>query len=54
MGDAAAHTLLTFARWNFAKQPLTNPAQPAVPLSGAAAGGGGGGLHDHDHEADAS
>ena len=55
MSDAAAHTVLTFARWDFAKNPLTDPAGPVQPLSGSVAGGGGGGgggLHDdHDHEA---
>jgi Zn-dependent M28 family amino/carboxypeptidase len=54
MGDAAAHTLLTFARWDFAKEPLTNPEGIVGPLSGGSAGGEGGGLHDHDHEAEAS
>lgn len=54
MGDAAAHTLLTFARWDFAKRPLTNPAGPVEPRSGGSAGGEGGGLHDHDHEPEVS
>jgi Zn-dependent M28 family amino/carboxypeptidase len=54
MGDAAAHTLLTFARWNFAKAPLTNPDTTAEPHGGGTAGGEGGGLHDDDHEEDVS
>ena len=54
MGDAAAHTLLTFARWDFAKQPLTNPEGTVEPLNSGGSGGEGGGLHDHDHEEDAS
>jgi hypothetical protein len=54
MGDAAAHTLLTFARWNFAKSPLTNPDTTAEPHGGGTAGGEGGGLHDHNHEEDVS
>ncbi|MCP3422820.1 M28 family peptidase [Nocardioides pinisoli] len=54
MGDAAAHTLLTFARWDFSKRALTNPAGPVEPRSGSSAGGEGGGLHDHDHEPEVS
>lgn len=53
MGDAAAHTLLTFARWDFAKSPLTNPEGTVEPVGGTA-GGEGGGLHDHDHEGEVS
>ena len=37
MGDAAAHTLLTFAHWNFAKSPLTNPETTAQPRGGGTA-----------------
>lgn len=50
MGDAAAHTLLTFARWDFSKQTLTNPDEVAEPVNGRTAGGEGGGLHDHEED----
>ena len=45
MVDAAAHTTLTFAKRNFAKNPLVDPAAPASGVTGTE---GGGGLHDHD------
>ncbi|QIK67797.1 M20/M25/M40 family metallo-hydrolase [Nocardioides sp. HDW12B] len=45
MVDAAAHTTLTFAKRNFAKDPLVNPARKSSGVTGTA---GGGGLHDHD------
>lgn len=51
MSDAAAHTLLTFARWNFAKSPLVDPAGPVGPTNTTGAVSGGGGLHDHEEEA---
>ena len=55
MSDAAAHTMLTFARWDFAKSPLVNPATVAQPSGAGMGTPGGGGLHDdHDHEPDAS
>lgn len=48
MADAAAHATLTFARRNFAKHPLIDPAAPVGGVSGTT---GGGGLHDeHDHD----
>jgi hypothetical protein len=48
MSDAVAHTVLYFAKRNFAKQPL---ADPSTPVSGTTGTTGGGGLHDdHDHE----
>jgi hypothetical protein len=47
MSDATAHTALTLAKRNFAKNPLVNPA----PLPNGPGDGGGGGLHDdHDHD----
>lgn len=55
MADAAAHTMLTFARWDFSKSPLVNPATVAQPSGAGLGTPGGGGLHDdHDHEPDAS
>ena len=52
MTDAAAHATLVFAKRNFVKFPLVNPAGP---VSGVSSTGGGGGLHDeHDHEVSAS
>ncbi len=50
MSDAAAHTTLVFARWNFAKNPLTDPEGPVQPHGAITTDGGGGGLHD-GHEA---
>lgn len=48
MADAAAHATLIFARRNFAKYPLVDPAEP---VRGVSAATGGGGLHyEHDHE----
>ncbi|MDQ4039554.1 MAG: M20/M25/M40 family metallo-hydrolase [Actinomycetota bacterium] len=47
MVDAAAHATLYFAKRNFARQPLVDPAGP---VSGVSATTGGGGLHDDDHE----
>lgn len=48
MSDAVAHSVLYFAKRNFAKEALIDPA--VVPDSGT---GGGGGLHDdHDHDSD--
>jgi Zn-dependent M28 family amino/carboxypeptidase len=47
MSDAVAHAVLTFAKRNFAKAPLINPAGPVTGTTGTS---GGGGLHDHDHE----
>jgi Zn-dependent M28 family amino/carboxypeptidase len=47
MSDAAAHTALTLAKRDFARNPLVNPA----PLPSGAGDGGGGGLHaEHDHD----
>ncbi len=51
MADAAAHATLLFARRNFAKYPLIDPATPVGGVSGTT---GGGGLHaedDHDEVA---
>lgn len=48
MSDAVAHAVLTFARRDFTRFPLTDPETTAT--SGT---GGGGGLHDH-HEEEAS
>ncbi len=45
MVDAAAHTTLTFAKRNFAKNPLVDPATTSSGVTGTE---GGGGLHDHD------
>lgn len=45
MADAAAHATLRFAKRNFDRSPLIDPATPAT---GTTAAGGGGGLHDHD------
>ncbi len=50
MSDAVAHTTLYFAKRNFVKHPLVNPAGPVGPGGGTP---GGGGLHD-DHEAEES
>ena len=48
MADAAAHATLTFARRDFARNPLVNPTASVGGTPGTA---GGGGLHDeHDHE----
>lgn len=47
MSDAAAHATLYFAKRNFAKSPLLDPATPVSGVSGTT---GGGGLHDDDHE----
>ncbi len=47
MTDAAAHTTLYFAKRNFAKDPLVDPAGPVGPGGTA---GGGGGLHDEHDE----
>jgi Zn-dependent M28 family amino/carboxypeptidase len=48
MADAAAHATLTFAKRNFAQNPLANPP---VTVGGTPGTTGGGGLHDeHDHE----
>jgi Zn-dependent M28 family amino/carboxypeptidase len=49
MSDAVAHAVLTFAKRNFAQNPLLNPTGP---VSGTTGTTGGGGLHDHDHEDD--
>jgi Zn-dependent M28 family amino/carboxypeptidase len=47
MSDAVAHAVLHFAKRNFDKMPLIDPA--VTP--GGSTGTGGGGLHDdHDHE----
>ncbi len=52
MSDAVAHTTLHFAKRNFVKYPLVNPAGPVGPGGGTTSGGG---LHDdHDHEAEES
>ncbi len=52
MSDAVAHTTLSFAKRNFLKHPLVNPAGPVGPGGGTTSGGG---LHDdHDHEVEES
>jgi len=51
MTDAATHTILYFAKRNFAKNPLVNPAGPVGP---GGTNGGGGGLHDEHDEPVAS
>ena len=48
MSDAVAHTVLTFAKRNFDRNPLVDP-----PPTTGGGGGGGGGLHD-DHEEEES
>jgi Zn-dependent M28 family amino/carboxypeptidase len=48
MVDAAAHSVLYFAKRNFAKNPLVDPATPS---RGSTSTPGGGGLHDdHAHD----
>ena len=47
MVDAVAHAVYHFARRDFSKQALVNPASPV----GCSGGSGSGGLHDeHDHD----
>lgn len=47
MSDAAAHAVLTFSRWQFAKGALPTPTGP---VSGDSTTVSGGGLHEDHHE----
>ena len=49
LSDAAAQATLLFAKRNFTRRPLVDPAQPVSGTTGASLGGGG--LHDDEEVA---